>query len=59
MRDANIDREALRYDSEPGTRLLTSTLVLALVVLCATCLMVGIYLQAVKVRGQQSVELTR
>ena len=59
MRDANIDREAMRYDPEPGTRLLTSTLVLFVVVLCATCLAVGIYLQAVKVRGQQTVEMTR
>lgn len=59
MRDKNIDLEASRYDPEPGTRLLTSTLVLALVILCATLLMVGGYLTAVKVRSQQSAELTR
>jgi hypothetical protein len=47
MRDANIDLEAGRYDPEPGTRMLTSALVLFVLVLVATCLMAGIYLQAV------------
>jgi hypothetical protein len=47
VRDANIDREAARYEPEPGTRMLTSALVLFVLVLFATCLMAGIYMQAV------------
>jgi hypothetical protein len=46
MRD-NLDLEAARCDDEPGTRMLTSALVLFVVVLCATCLMAGLYMHAV------------
>lgn len=46
MRDRNLELEAARYQPEPGTRLLTSAVMLGFVVLCATLLMAGIYLQA-------------
>jgi hypothetical protein len=59
VRDANIDLEAARYDPEPGTRMLTSALVLFVLVLVATCLMAGAYMQAVRYRAQQTAEATR
>ncbi len=46
MRD-NLEMEAARYQPEPGTRLLTSALALAIVVLFATLMMAGLYMQAV------------
>jgi hypothetical protein len=54
VRDANIDLEAARYDPEPGTRMLTSALVLFVLVLFVTCLMAGAYMQAVRYRAQQT-----
>ena len=56
MRDANIDLEASRYDPEPGTRMLTSAVVLFFLVLMVTLLMAGSYMQAVRYRAQQTVE---
>lgn len=59
VRDANIDREAARYDPEPGTRLLTSAVALAILVLFATLMMAGAYITTIKYREQQAAELTR
>ena len=58
MRD-NLEFEASRYDPEPGTRMLTSAVALAILVLFATLMMAGGYITAVKYRAQQAAELTR
>jgi hypothetical protein len=58
MRD-NLEYEAARCDDEPGTRMLTSALVLFVLVLVVTLLMAGAYIQAVRYRAQQTAEATR